>query len=168
MFKEISSHIYLFLVLLLPLMALGQNSASARFTASVTIIEPIEVQTKSNMNFAHIDARDGGSVILHPDNSRSAIGNVQLKNSHIASAATFEVKGQNGYTYDINVPRGSYQMTSGSEVIVLKDFMLQAQTGRLGEQSQIIRLGATIDIESNQKPGRYTTDSPIEITVSYN
>lgn len=168
MFREIASHIILLLFLFLSVTAISQNSASANFTASVTIIEPIQVQTISNMNFAHIDAREGGSVILHPDNSRSSIGDLRLKNSQLASAATFEVKGQKGYTYDINIPQGNFHMTNGTEMIVLKDFRLQTEMKEFGDQSQILRLGATIDIPSDQKPGKYITQSPLAITVTYN
>ena len=147
---------------------MGQNSATASFTASVTIIEPIEIKNTANMNFARIDAREGGSVTLHPDNTRSVTGDVKLEGSGNVSAAVFEVKGQNGYTYDISIPEGKYIMVNGSKKIVLKDFKLSSDSKSLNKDSQIIKIGATIDIEGNQKPGRYITPAPLEVTVSYN
>lgn len=158
----------LFLIILAPLGVLGQNSASATFTASATIIEPIEVQTTSDMNFAEIDARNGGTVILNPDNTRSAFGDVQLKSSSAVSAAVFEVKGQNGYSYSINIPTGDFTMINGSKQINLKDFTVNTDSSTLNSDSQVIRMGATIEIEPDQEPGRYITPTPLEITVSYN
>ncbi|SDS40552.1 protein of unknown function [Christiangramia echinicola] len=158
----------LFIFLALPIISLGQSSASASFVASVTIIEPIEIRNNANMNFARIDAQGGGSVILNPDNTRSVIGNVKLEKSARVSAAVFEVKGQNGYTYDISIPPGEYVMVNGSKRIILKDFKLSSNSNSFHEDSQIIRMGATIDVEANQKSGRYITPAPLEVTVSYN
>ena len=146
----------------------GQQSASATFTASVNIIKPIEIRTISNLNFANIDASNGGSVILNPDNSRSANGGIKLENSQMASAASFEIKGQNGYAYSVNVPQGDYIMQNGSQKIILKDFRIAAAENGLNSDNQTFNLGATIDVQAQQKPGRYITPTPLEITVSYN
>ena len=120
------------------------------------------------MNFSHVETIKGGSVTLNPDNSRSTVGSVELKNGHLASAATFEVKGQNGYSYDINIPQGEYVMSNGHKEIVLRNFKATTESGTLSEESQIIRIGATLDIPENQTPGKYFTPTPLEVTVSYN
>ncbi|WP_300438182.1 DUF4402 domain-containing protein [Christiangramia sp.] len=156
------------LFLLIATKGIGQHSASASFTASVNIIEPISLKTTSNMNFASIDAGMGGSVILNPDHTRSINGNVSLANATNVSAAEFEVKGQNGYSYNINVPRGSFSMRNGSDRIIIKDFTASSLSSTLNTDSQIISVGATLEIDPGQKPGIYTSSSPIEIMVSYN
>ena len=158
----------IFLLFLITSGVNGQNSASANFTASVTIIEPIEIQTTSDMNFAEIDARNGGIVVLNPNNTRTAFGDVRLKSSSSVSAAVFEVKGQNGYSYDINIPKGDFTMINGSKQIYLKDFTVNTDSNTLNSDSQIVRMGATIEIEPDQDPGIYMTPTPLEITVSYN
>ncbi|GGG42051.1 DUF4402 domain-containing protein [Christiangramia forsetii] len=145
-----------------------QNSASASFTASVNIIEPISIETTSNMNFASIDARNGGSVILNPDHTRITTGDVRLENAASVSAAVFEVRGQNGHSYNISVPTGEFKMTNGTNEIVIKDFLTDFKAGSKNSDTQTISLGATLQIEPEQMPGHYTTSSPIEITVSYN
>ncbi|MCB7480124.1 DUF4402 domain-containing protein [Christiangramia sediminis] len=145
----------------------GQYSASANFTASANIIEPVSIRTTSNMNFANIDAGNGGSVILKPDHTRSTTGDVRLDNTANVSAATFEVNGQNGYAYTINIPTESFRMLNGTDELVLKNF----NTGTISvltSDSQTISLGATLEVAAAQKPGLYTTPYPIEITVSYN
>ena len=146
----------------------GQNSATASFTASVTIIEPVEIQNISDMNFANIDARQGGIVILNPDNSRSTIGDVKLDDSNTVSAAMFEVKGQNGYAYDVSIPQGEFIMQSGTSSIVIRDFTLANESQSFNSIKQTLRLGASIEIEARQKPGIYVTPAPLEVTISYN
>lgn len=160
--------IILIILLLTQVSLFGQNTASASFTASVTIIEPIEIKTTSNMNFASIDARQGGSVILSPDDTRTATGDIELKSSNGLSAAVFEVKGHNGYSYDIIIPNGEFIMTNGSEKVVLKDFKAFSASKTLDQNSQTIRMGATLEVGAQQKPGNYITPAPLEITVSYN
>lgn len=151
-----------------PYWLLGQNSATASFMASVTIIEPIEVKTTSNMNFSNIDARGGGTVILRPDNTRAAIGSVNLESSRDVSAAVFEVRGQNGYSYNIALPESSYILTNGSENIVIKDFESDFNSGNFSESSQNFRVGASIYINPDQKPGVYTSQTSLQVTVNYN
>lgn len=160
--------ILLVILLGLPQISQAQANASASFSASVTIIEPIEIQTTSEMNFASIDAGTGGSVILNPDNTRNTTGDVRLDNAANVSAAIFEVKGQKGYSYHINIPEGSFNMVNGLEKIVIKDFNTSSRNSSLNSGAQIISLGATLEIEPGQKPGLYITPTPIEITVSYN
>ncbi len=144
------------------------SQATANFTASVTIIEPIQITTTSNMNFASIDAKQGGGVILKPDNTRIATGGVKLDAATGASAATFEVKGQPGYTYDISLPADRQILTNGNKNIILKDFTSDFQNGRLAEGTQTIHLGASLEIDSGQTPGVYRSSHPMEVTVNYN
>ncbi|PTX43131.1 uncharacterized protein DUF4402 [Christiangramia gaetbulicola] len=151
-----------------PAWLMGQNSATASFTASVTVIEPIEVKTTSHMNFANIDAREGGTVILHPDNTREAIGSVNLESNSEVSAAVFEVNGQNGYSYDIALPESSYILTNGSENITIKDFQSDFSSGNFSGSSQNVRVGASIYINPDQEPGVYTSQTLLQVTVNYN
>ncbi|TRO66510.1 DUF4402 domain-containing protein [Christiangramia sabulilitoris] len=146
----------------------GQNSATANFTASVTIIEPVSIKTTSNMNFAEINAGTGGTVTLNPDNSRQANGGVELKPGGLTTAAEFEIKGQQGHAYDLQIPSGIYSMSNGANEIIIRDFALSELPQHLEEDTQKIRLGATLEIPANQKPGRYVTPTPLEITISYN
>jgi len=155
-------------ILIVPLKGIGQNSATASFTASVKIIQPIEIQITSEMNFASVNARQGGSVILNPDNTRTAIGDVRLDAATNVSAAIIEVKGQNGYSYTINLPNKEFSMVNGSSQIILKDFKANYESGSISLDNQTIRLGATLQINPEQKPGVYVTPSPIEVTISYN
>ncbi len=154
-------------ILTFGLSGVAQKSASASFTASVTVISPIEIQTISNMNFASIDARKGGTVVLRPDNTRQSNGSVVLDNSAGLSAATFQVKGQDAFSFDIDLPKGSHTLINGNQSIVIKDFTSNFKPV-LNDGHQTINLGATLEINPDQKPGIYNSASPLQVTVNYN
>lgn len=157
-----------FLFLLLSFSGFSQRSATATFTASVTVIEPIEIHTTSEMNFASIEARNGGMVILRPDNTRSGIGDVLLDDASGVSAAAFEINGQSGYSFHLSLPEGDFVLVNGTDNIIIKDFTTDIKTQNLVAGTQIVRLGATLEISPNQGPGVYSSPSPIEVTVNYN
>ena len=147
----------------------AQSSATANFTASATIIQPITITTTSDMNFANIDAKGGGQIILTPENTRVSSGGVVLAGAENLSAATFKVSGQSGYTYDISLPGDSYTLTNGIENMVINNFTSSSSNGNLiADESQIIRVGATLNVNPNQTPGFYSTPAPLNVTVNYN
>lgn len=147
----------------------SQTSASASFTASVTIVEPVGITTTSNMNFARIEAGKGGQVVLAPDNTRTAWGGVQLAEGQTGAAASFEVIGNDGFTFDLSLPQGSYVLSSGDQNIVVRDFQSDIEgTGNLIGGAQTVKVGATLEISANQTPGRYTNTDGFTVTVNYN
>ena len=149
--------------------SLAQTSATASFTASATIIQPIGITTTTQMNFANIDAQHGGSVILTPQNTRSTTGDVKIAAGDGSSAATFEVTGQPGLAYSINVPTQSYTLSNGIEEMILENFTSSlVDGGLLAEGKQSFNLGATLNINAGQKPGYYTSPAPMDVTVNYN
>lgn len=147
----------------------AQTSATASFTASATIIQPIGITSTADMNFANIDAQQGGSVILTPENMRYSTGDVALAEGEEHSAATFTVTGQPGLAYSINVPTQSYTLSNGIEEMILENFTSSLDNGGLlAEGKQTFNLGATLNIKSGQTPGFYTSPSPMDVTVIYN
>ncbi|MDT0676955.1 DUF4402 domain-containing protein [Autumnicola musiva] len=146
----------------------AQTSATANFTASVTIVEPIAISTTSNMNFASIDAKSGGEVTITPGDARLTSGGVELKDATGASAASFEVKGQKGFTYSISLPENEQILTNGSESIIIKNFVSDFTSGSLADGSHVIKVGATLDIAPNQIPGIYRSSGAMPVTVNYN
>lgn len=166
--KELKYLPLIVLLFCIQFLGFSQNSASANFTASVTIVEPIEIRTVSDMNFASIDASEGGAVILTPDNTRLVEGNIVLDEANGQTPAIFEVKGHNQYSYHIAVPEQAYLVADNAEPIIIKDFNAVADSQTFNKDSQTIRLGATLEVQPGQTPGNYRSASPLEITVSYN
>jgi len=159
----------LFSLIILSFTTAGIAQATATFTASVTIIQPIGITTTANMNFANLDAKSGGAVILSPDNSRMSQGGVELTDGNTVSAATFEVTGQAGYTYSITLPNSDHVLTNGIDDIIIRDFTSSLKDeGSLADGSQTLSVGASLDINPNQTPGNYTSPGGFNITVNYN
>ena len=147
----------------------GQTSATASFTASVTIIQPIGITTTSNLNFANLDAQSGGVVILTPDNTRISTGGVELADDSMVSAAAFEVTGEEGFAFSITLPENDYVLTNGSESMIIKDFTSSlAEGGSISGGSRTVRVGATLNVNPNQTPGVYNSPAPMNVTVNYN
>lgn len=148
--------------------ALGQTQATATFTASVTIVEPIGITNTSDMNFAAVDAKTGGTIVLTPDNDRFAFGGVQLADGSNVSAASFQVTGQHGFSFSVSLPQGEYLLTNGSQNIVLRDFTSNVEgAGNLTSGTSEFRIGATVDIEPGQISGTYRTIAALPVTVHY-
>jgi len=161
--------VLIFSLIILSFSTDGIAQATAIFTASVTIIQPIGITNTANMNFANLDAKSGGVVILGPDNTRKSEGNVELADGSTVSAATFEVTGQADYTYSITLPDSDHVLTNGIDDILIRDFTSSLKDqGSLADGSQTLSVGASLDINPNQTPGNYTSPGGFNITVNYN
>ena len=146
----------------------SQASATANFTASATIIQPIGITTTNNMQFANIDARNGGAVILTPDNTRITNGDIELAEGGTVSAASFEVTGQTGFAFGISLPHGSHRLSSGSESMLLQDFTTNYDGSSIAGDGKTIKVGASLIVNPNQQPGNYKTNGDLQVTVNYN
>ncbi|WP_051935710.1 DUF4402 domain-containing protein [Salegentibacter sp. Hel_I_6] len=146
----------------------SQASATANFTASAKIIQPIGITTTNNMQFANIDAKNGGAVILTPENTRITNGDLELAEGGNISAATFEVTGQTGFAFGISLPKGSHRLTNGGESMLIQDFTTNYDGSSLAGDGKTIRVGASLIVNPNQEPGDYKTNSDLQVTVNYN
>ena len=121
------------------------------------------------MNFANLDAKSGGAVILTPDNTRLSTGDVALADNSNVSAAAFEVTGEEGFAFSISLPESEYVLTNGTESMIIKDFTSSlAEGGNLSGGSKTVRVGATLKVNPNQTPGVYNSPAPMNVTVNYN
>lgn len=156
-------------VLFLIFSSLSHGQATATFTASVTIIQPIEITTTSQMDFAHLDAQSGGEVVLTPNNKRRSSGGVVLAEGGIVSAAAFKVTGEPGLSFDITLPDSFHTLSNGKEDIIIRDFESSVKAvASLGSGTREFSVGATLDIEDGQEPGFYSSTEPLAVTVNYN
>lgn len=149
--------------------SMSYAQATASFTASATIIQPIGIITTANMNFSSLDAKTGGVVILTPENERIGSGGVELADGTLVSAAAFEVTGDQGFAFSISLPEGGQVLTNGSEEMILRDFTSSLQgSGNFNSGKVVVRVGASLEVNPDQKPGNYTSSSPMNVTVNYN
>lgn len=151
------------------LFAYAQSKAMATFKASVAIIEPIGITNKTDLNFAAVDAGAGGVVVITPHNERLSSGGVKLTEGIKATAASFIVTGQKGFSFNLTLPQGNYLLSNGKQNIVLKDFTSSlVSTGKLSSGISEFNIGATIEVQPGQTPGIYRSLGSLPVTVHYN
>lgn len=150
--------------------SLAQYSASA--TAAVNIVSPIAITKNADMSFGNIAATGtAGTVILAPGGTRSKTGGITLTAvTGTVSAATFTVTGQASFTYSVTLPGSAVTLASGGNSMTAGTFTSSpSATGTLSAGgTQVVTVGATLNVAANQAAGTYTTATPFSVTVNYN
>ena len=167
------------LALSIVLLSIGATSnvmaqATASATASATIITPISIAKAVDMNFGTMALQAGtdGTVVITPAGTRTKTGGITLPaNTGTVAAAEFTVGGEGTYTYAITLP-STYTITEtegSSETMVVNKFTSSpATTGTLIAGAQTIKVGATLNLSTDQPAGTYTNATGFDVTVNYN
>jgi len=143
--------------------------AGACMVASVSWAAAIALGNTQGLAFGKFVAGAGGSVTVSPTGGRSASGGVVLVPSGSGAAAQFSVTGDPSATYAISLPgNGVVSLTSGANSMALNNFTSSPNlTGALSVGgSQILTVGATLSVGSNQATGSYS--GTFDVTVNYN
>jgi hypothetical protein len=152
----------------------GQATATA--TSTATIVTPISIGKDVDMNFGNVAVKAAGTVVL-PANSaptRTYTGGITFPNvTGTVAAAQFTVSGQNDYTYSISLPSTlTLTRASGTETMVVDNFVSTptvTDAGTLsGTGSQILYVGATLNVGAAQAAGVYQNPTGFNVTVNYN
>ena len=165
-------------VLAIVTIALGlSNSSFAQATAtaaaSATIITPISIVKNIDMNFGNVavSATLAGTVILAPAGTRTTGGSGVTLPATVGTvaAANFTVSGQSGYTYAITLPVSCTITDASSHTMLVNTFTSSpSATGVLASGSQILTVGATLNVTAAQAAGVYTNAAGVPVTVNYN
>jgi hypothetical protein len=146
--------------------------ASATSSAAATIVGPIGIAITTPMNFgnAAVSATVPGTVVLTPAGTRSATGGVTLPAiTGTVAAALFNVTGADGYTYAITLPSTPTTISFGAINMTVDTFTsTPSGTGSLAGGSQVLSVGATLNVAAAQAAGTYTSATPFTVTVNYN
>ena len=150
--------------------AFGQSATSS---ATASIVQPINLLKVRDLSFGNIAAGEtSGTVVLAPTAAgiRSASGGVTLPAwSGTVQSAKFIVSGVDGYTYSIILPSASITLSDGTHSMTIDNFTsIPSGSGLFTPGSQIIYVGATLNVNANQEEGDYESTEDIEITVNYN
>jgi hypothetical protein len=160
--------VFIFLILLLSSKAFSQASASATVESRATVIDPIQIDKTVDLDFGNIiSAYNPGSVILSPDGTRVAYG-VEISNSvpgNVVPAEAVVTHGNNSYSITLPESFLLYHQENPNQVLVIDQFTVEPLQG---DTSDIIKIGATLNLEANQVSGFYTNSSGFNVTVSYN
>ena len=163
-----------FLAIALVMLALSVSTfaqASATSSASATIVGPIGIANTIAMNFGNVAVSTvAGTVVLTPAGGRSVTGGCTLPaTTGTVSAASFNVTGADGYTYDITLPTADVTITDGTNNMIVNTFTSNPSgAGTLTGGSETLTVGATLNVTGSQPAGTYTTTTPFTVTVNYN
>ncbi|QHS58121.1 DUF4402 domain-containing protein [Chitinophaga agri] len=148
----------------------AQETASATVTA--TIVTPISITKDVDMNFGNVAVQSttAGTVVLTPAGTRTRTGGVTLPTTAgTVTAASFTVAGTTGYTYTITLPTTPLTITSGANTMTVTAFTSDPSgTGTLTGGSQVLNVGATLNVSAGQPAGVYVSGTPFDVTVNYN
>ena len=140
-------------------------------TGTASIITPITIAKTLDMNFGNIAVSPtiAGTVILAPAGTRTAGGGVTLPASvGTVTVAQFTVSGLGTSTYSIVLP-STYTITSGVNNMTVNAFTsTPSGTGALTAGSQILKVGATLNVGAGQVAGTYTNATGFPVIVNYN
>ena len=149
--------------------------ALATASASATIITPITIVKTVDMNFGNVavSATIAGTAVLAPAGTRTTggAGGVTLPATNgTVSAASFTVSGQANYTYAITLPTTATISDGSSHNMTVNAFTSSpSATGLLSSGgSQVLTVGATLNVTAAQTPGVYTNATGVPVTVNYN
>jgi len=152
-------------------------SQSATATATATIVTPITIsKTGTDLSFGNIipSATLAGTVVVAPDGTptyNDVTSSASPTATAAVTAAVFTVTGTPDATYDITLPSGNVVLDGpGTNEMNANDFESDPDaSGQLSTPggTQILRVGATLDVAANQAAGTYTS-APFTVTVNYN
>jgi hypothetical protein len=158
-------------VLLLAITASAFSQVSATSNATATIVGPIGITNTQELNFGNVAvSATGGTVVLSPAGVRSTTGGVTLPaTAGTVTVATFNVSGADGYTYAITLPAAALTISSGGNNMTVDNFSsTPSGTGTLTGGSEVLSVGATLNVAGSQPSGTYTSATPFTVTVNYN
>ena len=166
------SLLYILLLLLFcPAKLSAQASASTNITSRATVVEPIRIHKTMDLDFGNVIAsQTSGRLVLAPEGTRTAYG-VSISNSMPGNVNPAEAVVTHGnLSYDITLPEAFtlFNEENPSQSVILNEFTVVPQPNFVGEGSDIIKIGATLNLEANQVPGFYTNSAGFNVTVTYN
>lgn len=149
----------------------AQANASANITARAMIVEPIEITKAVDLNFGNVIAGfSDGTIVLSPEGSRIANG-AQISSSVSGQVSAAEAIVSHGeYDYSITLPESFilFNESNPNQIMVINQFQVTPITGVSTPGDDILKIGATLNLEANQVPGVYTNSEGFNVTVSYN
>ena len=147
---------------------LSQNSVKAKVTARVNVIDPIKITKSVDLDFGNvISSINSGTLTLSPDGSRIANG-VHISSNFPGNVSPAEARVSHGNNrYSITLPENFvlFNQEDPNQIILINEFQVVPNSGELID---ILKIGATLNLEANQPSGFYSNSNGFNVTVSYN
>lgn len=158
-------------ILLFSFMGFSQVSSSASVDARVNIVEPIKIFKSIDLNFGNvISGYNPGSLILSPDGTRTPEG-VMISTAfpgEVTPAEAVVTHGNNNYSISLPESFTLYNQENPNQIIIINQFVVEPLPEEEMEGVDILKIGATLNLEANQGAGYYTNSGGFNVTVSYN
>jgi len=159
------------LFLLASFQGFSQASATSTITARVRVVEPIKITKSMDLDFGNvIGGYTTGTLTLDPDGIRTVNG-VQISNAVPGDVTAAEaIVTHNNNNYSISLPESYtlYNSENPNQFLLINRFTVQSSLNAGDEGTDILKIGATLNLEANQLPGYYTNSAGFNVTVSYN
>ncbi|MFN4764069.1 DUF4402 domain-containing protein [Gillisia sp. Q332] len=157
--------------LLVSFQGFSQASATSSVNARVRVVEPIKITKSVDLDFGNvIGSFTTGTLTLDPDGIRTVNG-VQISNAIPGDVTAAEaIVTHNNNNYSISLPESFtlYNSENPNQFLLINQFRVQPLPNAGDEGSDILKIGATLNLEANQLPGFYTNSAGFNVTVSYN
>lgn len=156
------------------------TTASAQVTANApttaTIVAPIGITKNVDMKFGNVAVSSTTGTVLMTASAtptRTPSGGVTLPAATgTPTAAKFTVTGEGVYTYAITLPTSALTLDEsgvGTATMTVSTFTsTPSATGTLTAGSQIVYVGATLNVGASQVAGLYENTTGFAVTVNYN
>jgi hypothetical protein len=169
------TRLFAFAFVILAFSATSYGQATATAVSSATIITPISIAKDAggDLNFGNVavSATTGGTVVLPTSGVRTKTGGVTLPVvTGTVNAASFTVTGSGTSTYSISLPTSDVTLTgTPSGTMIVNTFVsTPSGTGALTGGTQVVKVGATLNVTAAQPAGTYTNAAGLFVTVNYN
>lgn len=161
----------MFFVIMFTVKAHSQNSASTNVEARAVVVEPIKISKSVDLNFGNVIAGyTQGTIILSPDGARTVNG-VQISNAIPGQVSAAEAVVTHGeYNYSVTLPEDFtlFNENNPNQIMVINQFRVTPLRGTTNQGDDVLKIGATLNLEANQSSGYYTNSEGFNVTVSYN
>ncbi len=164
----------LFMVIGFGTTTFAQANASATANTTATIVTPLSISNSIALEFGNVAVGStAGAVIMTPAGARSTTGGVTLPTTAgTVTAASFTVAGQANYGYSITLPTSVSLDDNNSHTMLVNTFTSNPAAGANGVLSaggtEVLTVGATLNVGASQVAGTYESDTDFEVTVVYN
>ncbi len=165
--KKIITGLFLFLAY----SGFCQSSDSATIRTTASIVSPIKISKTVDLNFGSIiGGYNPGSLILNTDGSRTANG-VEISNAvpgEVSPAEAIVTHSNNNYSITLPSTFSLFNEVNPAQILIIDQFTVTPTPSGEGNGIDVLKIGATLNLEANQIPGNYSNPQGFNVTVSYN
>lgn len=145
---------------------LGQ--ATARFTASVTIINPNSSTLPEAVKFSRINTVNSVSLTKEQRRIKQNSKEINVETIALRKIASFQLDGESTGNFRVNLLKGEHLLRNGNSFLRVIDFSSsQSNPEIFNENQNILDISASVLVGKHQETGLYKSFRSLEIIVDY-